>query len=400
MQYTVNVKDSSFALGLNPPEYDTVLSFDPAGRMIGTYLRDEAGNEANYRRGYDNRIIKLVKDPSLRNKYIEELTSERRDALLERCFGIVDAVIREGRLSETDRALLERAARNGPEQLASQREQFLTVYGSVPILPPDQYRALVLQATRGCPFNDCEFCSFYRGCAFHVNTPAEFDAHMEAVRAFFGESIHLRHSIFLGDANAIVIPTGKLLDRMTQARQKFLIAPPDLPACEEARWRRDNPRGLAGFYGFLDGLSGTRKTLDDYRALAAAGLKRVYLGAESGCDEVLERVKKPCRRDDVIETVGLCKQAGIAIGLIFLAGVCEDDEALASRHVTESCRLIDGLPLDDRDIVYLSPYVSDRARTTQLPEFAEDQLARLQAGLHRRPAGPRIVIYDIRGFIY
>ncbi len=400
MQYSVNVKQSSFAVGLNPPDYDTILSFDLAGRMIGAYVRDASGHEANYRRGYDNRVIRLIKDSLLHNKYIEELTDADRDALLAHCFGIVGEILRDGRIPATQAALLRRAAENAPPALAAQRERFLAIYGAVPILPPDQYRALVLQATRGCPFNDCAFCSFYRGCEFHVNTAAEFDEHMEAILQFFGESLRLRQSVFLGDANAVLIPTARLLERMEQVRRKFDMAPPGLPARDEVRWRREHPYGLIGFYGFLDGLTGTRKTLADYRSLADAGLKRVYIGAESGCDEVLERVNKPCRRADAVETVQLCRQAGIAVGLILLAGICEDDPALAARHLDESCALVNALPLGPLDIVYLSPYVRDRGRTNRLPPLAEEQLARLHAGIFRRADGPRVVIYDIRGFIY
>ncbi len=400
MRYHVNIKDSSFGLGLNPPEYNTIVSFDLAGRMIGAYVRDADGRDANYRRGYDNRIIRLVKDASLRNKCIEELTDAQRDGLLARCFSLVGDALRSGELGDAEARMLERAARNGPDVLAAQREQFIAVYGSVPILPPDQYRALVLQATRGCPFNDCEFCSFYRGCAFHVNTPDEFERHIEAVRGFFGESLRLRQSVFLGDANAILIPTARLLAQIEVARRTLEIAPPDLAPCDEHAWKRKHPYGLVGLYGFLDGLSGTRKTLDDYRALAAAGLKRVYIGAESGCDEVLERLKKPCRQEQVVETVELCKQAGVAVGLIFLAGLCREDPPLAARHIAESRDLLNRLPLDAADIVYLSPFIADRAGTPRLPPHAEQQLAELEAGLARRPAGPRVVVYDIRGFIY
>lgn len=400
MKYHVSIKEASFTIGLNPPEYDLIVSFDLAGRMIGAYVRDGTENENNYRRGYDNRIVRIVKDPTLRNRWIHELSPNDRDVLLERCFGVVGEALREGDLGEAERTLVARAAANGPPALAAQREQFLGIYGSVPILPPDQYRALVLQATRGCPFNDCEFCSFYRGCRFHVNSPAEFEAHIEAVKAFFGESLRLRHSIFLGDANAVLIPTSRLLAHMEIARTRLDVAPADLPASREVAWKREHPFGLIGFYGFLDGLSGTRKTSEDYRAVAAAGLRRVYIGAESGCDDVLIRVRKPCRREQVVETVTLCKEAGVAIGLILLAGVCEDDAGLAGQHVEQSCGLINGLPLDAADIVYLSPFIVDRGRTAALPPFVEDQLERLEQGIRRRSGGPRIVVYDIRGFLY
>ena len=49
-------------------------------------------------------------------------------------------------------------------------------------MPPDQYLAMVLQATEGCHYNQCSFCHFYRDRPFHVKSDAELRAHIEAVR--------------------------------------------------------------------------------------------------------------------------------------------------------------------------------------------------------------------------
>lgn len=400
MRVSVQPKEASFTIGLNPPDFDTVVSFDLAGRLIGLYVRETDETETNYRRGLDNRLVKLVKDASLRNRLIVEIARTERDELFERCFRIVRDALADGSLDGASRDLIARAAANGPEALERQAAKFRGIYGNVPILPPDQYRSLVLQVTRGCPFNNCKFCSFYRGCEFHVLTAEEFDAHMAAVRGFFGESMRLRTSVFLGDANAVLVPTETLLARMGQVRRQFNVAPAGLSVRDEVAWRREHPRGLAGFHGFLDGLSGSRKTVADYRRLADAGLRRVYIGAESGCDELLERLGKPSRRDDVIETVESCKKAGVAVGLIFLAGICEEDASLAAEHRRATCELAARLPLDADDIIYLSPYVARQAATPALPPDVEAELAHLEAAIGRRAGGPRVVTYDIRGFIY
>ena len=49
--------------------------------------------------------------------------------------------------------------------------------GPVGILPPDQYLALVLQATEGCSFNTCTFCDLYQH-PYRVKTADEFRAHV------------------------------------------------------------------------------------------------------------------------------------------------------------------------------------------------------------------------------
>jgi radical SAM superfamily enzyme YgiQ (UPF0313 family) len=399
MRYAVSIKDASFSVGRNPPAFDRIVSFDLEGRMIGTYA-DDADGPANYRRGFDNRLIKLVKDAALRNRVVQRLGEADRARVFEACFAAVNEALGEAGRTAEEQRLLEKAAAHDVEALEADARRFVSIYGDVPILPPDQYRALVVQATRGCPFNDCEFCSFYRGCAFHAQTAEEFAAHLDAVRAFFGESLRLRHSVFLGDANAVLLPTERLLERMQQVRERFNVAPPEWDAKAGAAWRRDHPYGLVGFYGFLDGLTGTRKAVEDYRRLRSAGLQRIYIGAESGCDAVLEALRKPSRREQVVETVTMCKAAGVGVGVILLAGLCEDDPAAAREHVEQSTRLIDALKLDRDDLVYLSPLVRGESDTPRLPPFVDSQLDEMEKRLSRERDGARIVPYDIRGFIY
>ena len=52
---------------------------------------------------------------------------------------------------------------------------------------------------------------------------------------------------------------------------------------------------LGGIYAFLDGFSGEKKSREDYAQLARLGLKRVYIGLESGDPELLRLLKKPGR---------------------------------------------------------------------------------------------------------
>ena len=97
-----------------------------------------------------------------------------------------------------------------PPSLAKDRDRFLSVYKPVGILPPDQYLSLVVRVTEGCSWNACTFCGFYRDVPFRWKTEEELAAHTAALRAFFGESIALRSSVFLGDANALCLAHEKL----------------------------------------------------------------------------------------------------------------------------------------------------------------------------------------------
>ena len=105
--------------------------------------------------------------------------------------------------------------------LQADARRFGEIYRPVSILPPDQYLALVVQATEGCSYNQCTFCDFYRDRPFRVKSADELRAHIAAVQAFFGPALGLRKSLFLADANALVVPMPRLrawLDVIAEAR--------------------------------------------------------------------------------------------------------------------------------------------------------------------------------------
>ncbi|MBW6456645.1 MAG: hypothetical protein K0A98_12250, partial [Trueperaceae bacterium] len=89
-------------------------------------------------------------------------------------------------------ARLERALAWTPERLRAERERFLAAYAPISILPPDQYGAVVLQASLGCSWNRCTFCSFYQDRAFQVRPIADFEAHVAAVRDLLGRDADTR----------------------------------------------------------------------------------------------------------------------------------------------------------------------------------------------------------------
>ena len=80
--------------------------------------------------------------------------------------------------------------------------------------------------------------------------------------------------------------------------------------------------------------------------MAELGLKRVYIGLESGHDPLLEFVRKPGHAQDAIETVQTIKAAGINVGLIVMIGLGGD--RFAAGHVADTIAVLNQMPLGDR----------------------------------------------------
>ena len=120
---------------------------------------------------------------------------------------------------------------------------------------------------------------------------------------------------------------------------------------------------------FLDAFTGTRKSAEDYRALAERGLKRVYIGLESGHDPLLEFVRKPGHARDAIETVRAIKAAGINVGIIVLIGL--GGERFAAGHVADTINVLNQMQLATGDLLYFSDLVEEPG--TPYPVLAEQQ---------------------------
>ncbi|HXF81720.1 MAG TPA: radical SAM protein [bacterium] len=382
-----------------PPE--AVYTFDRAGRLFAAWVGGRF-----YRRALNGRIVEkfTVGIRPRRITYRRTLEAREADALVDRAAAAAreasagvgtDAVevlwTASGPRSLEEAARLAQAAAAFTSAAASADvRRYGEVYRPVGILPPDQYLALVLQVTEGCRWNRCTFCAFYRDQPFRVKPLSELAEHIQQVRAYLGEGLRLRRSLFLGEANALCLPTADLLPRLALIR----------------RWFPDG--GSRPMYSFMDIFTTRPKTIEEFQALRQQGLRRVYLGLESGDDTLLRWLNKPQQAAHAVEVVRTLKAAGLAVGVILMVGVGGD--RFAAAHVEASRRLLAALPLDDGDLVYLS--------VLQSPPGGDYERAAREAGIHplssealaaqldalraaaSRQHGPRVAPYNIADFVY
>jgi hypothetical protein len=393
---TISVKPNCLTVSVDGPQQASVFSFDYAGRMWTALL-----DEVSYRRGLDGKIIAkwqtsarerdrrwLPRDEAARvEEQARQTTAQLYQAIQSGTATLREPLPAEGHLVMA-RAIAFDAARSQADS-----ERYYQVYKPVGILPPDQYMAVVLQATEGCSFNTCTFCTFYKDRPFRIKRPAEFRAHAEAVRDFLGAGLSLRRTLFLGDANALVTPMPMLLKLLDEVHTVYDVDK------------------LGGVYAFLDGFSGERKSVADYRALAAQGLKRVYIGMESGNEGLLKFLNKPSKPDEVVRAVRAMKAGGVAVGVIILLGA--GGHEYAEGHVADTIRALNAMPLDMDDIIYFSELVTSEAidytqaayQAQLQPLTSQERIAqgeRIQAGLSfdAERGMPHISRYDIREFVY
>lgn len=182
--------------------------------------------------------------------------------------------------------------------------------------PPSEAESLILPVTEGCSWNHCTFCEMYTAPQkrFRARDEAEVLESIARTGERFGSAIR---RVFLADGDALVLPTRRLLKVLNAIRIS-------LPAVRRVS-SYCLPRNLR------------RKSVEELRELAAAGLSIAYVGAESGDDEVLERVNKGETFASTVDALNKLGEAGITRSVMILNGLAGPD--LSLRHAENSARL-------------------------------------------------------------
>ena len=184
--------------------------------------------------------------------------------------------------------------------------------------PPSEARSLIIQVTIGCAHNRCTFCNMYREKKFRVREKEEIMRDLDECRAYYGPMVR---RVFFADGDALVVKTELLLELLDYVHKNF-------PAVER----------IAAYGTAKDVL---KKSEEDLKALAAAGLELIYLGAESGDDRVLEHIKKDVKAADIIAAGQKLKRCGLQTSVTLISGL--GGRKGIRDHAIKSAELITGM---------------------------------------------------------
>ncbi len=393
--FTISQKNNSLTISTETPNETCVFSFDKEGRLWTALI-----NKISYRRGLNGNIVAKWSSGRevLHRKWLDQdekdwlLSMSHREVLNIQKDLYSENIKFEPPMDNVTVKEIGYLAKINNGFYQNDVKTYSTVYKPVGILPPDQYISVVLQLTEGCSFNKCTFCNFYRDRPFKIKTPKEFNDHILDVKNFIGIGLSLRRTIFLGDANALVVPTKKLL-----------------PLIEIIHKHLDVAR-LGGLFAFLDGFSGEKKSINEYKSLKDLGLEKIYIGLESGCNELLKFLNKPGSAEEALEAVHQIKSAGISVGIIVLLGA--GGKQFQDQHIKDTINIINRMNLDADDLLYFSELIesdgleySKQAFSANLKPLSSQerflQRNMIEENLIFSEAGtPHISTYDIRDFVY
>lgn len=220
-----------------------------------------------------------------------------------------------------------------------------------PIRPPSEAASLLIRVTRNCPWNRCTFCPVYKGQKFSLRSvqdvKRDIDAvseHVQKLRRLAADSGFLTQSqirklagnlgpdqidaftaaihwassgmqsIFLQDANSLIIKPQDLIEILAYLREHF-------PWVERIT-------------SYARSHTVSRIDLEDLKKMRNAGLNRIHIGMESGSDRVLEMVQKGVTKERHIEAGVRIKQARIELSEYIMPGLGGVD--LSEEHARET----------------------------------------------------------------
>jgi radical SAM superfamily enzyme YgiQ (UPF0313 family) len=231
-----------------------------------------------------------------------------------------------------------------------------------PIRPPSEARSLLIRVTRNCPWNRCTFCPVYKGTRFSLRPKDHVIRDIDAVHASVEQILAQRNSqgripaaaveppdaagdmaafhaalhwtlgsmesIFLQDANSLLLPPKDLIEILRHIKRRF-------------PWVRR-------VTSYARSHTIARISDRDLSTMAEAGLNRIHIGLESGCDEVLEKVAKGVDRSVHIKAGRKVKSAGIELSEYVMPGL--GGRELSDAHAEDTA---DALNRIDPDFIRL-----------------------------------------------
>ncbi len=182
--------------------------------------------------------------------------------------------------------------------------------------PPSEWKSLILQVTNGCSWNKCSFCDMYTGKNKKFRPKKIDDIEQEILT--IAQSGLPTGRVFLADGDAMMLPFKRLKEILELIRLHLPQVTRVSSYCL--------PRNL------------TNKTVEQLTELQALGLKLLYIGCESGDDEVLALIEKGETYQSSIIALNKIKHAGMKSSVMILNGLGGPE--LSKQHAINSAKLM------------------------------------------------------------
>jgi radical SAM superfamily enzyme YgiQ (UPF0313 family) len=203
------------------------------------------------------------------------------------------------------------------------------------IRPPSEADSYFLPLTSGCSNNSCGFCNFY-GLQLKNRDILDVKKEIDALALYMNHGLRVAEMpyivyaiasswngrrIFLQDGDALVYPYPQLKEALEYLNKRF----PDLER-------------IASYATTQDIL---RRSVEELRELKKLKLGILYVGVESGDDEILRSISKGVTTAQIIEAGQKLKSAGIISSVTVILGLGGKERS--QQHAEATARILTSL---------------------------------------------------------
>jgi len=180
--------------------------------------------------------------------------------------------------------------------------------------PPGESQSAILQATIGCSCNKCTFCEMYTSKKFSSRNFDDVKSDIEKLAKIYSGV----RKVFLADGNAFVLSANKLIPILEEINQQF------------GKIQRISSYALP-----KDIIT---KSDDELKRLRSLGLKLLYIGIETGDDELLRLINKGETFQSIVDGISKAHDAGIETSIMIINGL--GGKKYSYQHAIRSAQII------------------------------------------------------------
>ena len=180
--------------------------------------------------------------------------------------------------------------------------------------PPAEADNIIIQATYGCSYNNCTFCSMYKSKKYEVRKIEDIYKEIDTLVSAYPNAT----KVFLADGDALSLKTQYLVELLQYLKKVFV------------KLRR------VSLYATAQNL--LEKSDEELALLHENNLDLIYFGIETGNDALLKKINKGVSSKQMITALNKASKASIKVSATVILGI--GGEARTHEHIQDTAAII------------------------------------------------------------
>jgi len=210
--------------------------------------------------------------------------------------------------------------------------------------PPSEGNNLIIQATLGCSFNQCSFCSMYRSKTYQARPIDKIKADILQAARQWPDA----HRVFLADGDALTLATDHLVEILKALQQAL-------------------PK-LTRVSCYATPANILRKTESELTLLREQKLSLLYLGIESGSNSILKKISKGASQKGIVEALNKSDQCEMKVSGTVILGI--GGQYLWQDHIDGTIKLLNQAPISYLSTLQL--YLEPQQQLEFMEKFGDE----------------------------